>query len=316
MCVLLSTAAPPTLNSHWDSTKSSSCSILILLVFAFDQSDCQTPASQRKEVIKSNVAGSTVTATILTWQLTQCPTGITMFTLKTVNIIQHPRDFTLAPSGWHAAQFGNHDLPKPAINKYSPWALCTWFHQMLITTHESSTIIIHFYRWETDIQRLEDLPKITRQSWDSHSGPRGARAHALHLPKPITARRCGFKSRLCSSLVVWLLANFSVSLAFESTSAVCLHISGSYHSNRQSLWQGIGYTKRGSSTNSNKPSLERKGKVGAEEREGKRKDLPSADPRARLSGPWRHPGTWDQAPLACNSSQVASGICIACSWQC
>lgn len=65
------------------------------------------------------------------------------------------------------------------------------------------------------------MPKITRQSWDSHSGPRGARAHALHLPKPITAHRRGFQSRLRSSLAVWLLANFSVSLVFESTSAVC-----------------------------------------------------------------------------------------------
>lgn len=93
---------------------------------------------------------------------------------------------------------------------------------MLITTHEVSTIISPFYRcgnWYS--KRLKDLPNITRQRWDSHSGSRGARAHAHHLPKPIIAHRRGFKSRLCYSLAVWLLANSSVSLVFESTSAVC-----------------------------------------------------------------------------------------------
>lgn len=200
----------------------SSCPILILLVFAFDQSDCQTPPSQRNEVIKRNVAESTVTVIILTWQLTHCPTDVAMFSLKTLNIPQHPRDFTLAPPGASLHSLGTMTCQAPPFSKCSPGALYTWFHQMLIITHEVSTIISPFYRcgnWYS--KRLKDLPKITRQRWDSHSGSRGARAHAHHLPKPITAHRCGFKSRLCYSLAVWLLANSSVSLVFESTSAVC-----------------------------------------------------------------------------------------------
>ena len=128
------------------------------------------------------------------------------------------------------------------------------------------------------------MPKITRQSWDSHSGPRGARAHALHLPKPITAHRCGFKSRLCSSLAVWLLANFSVSLVFESTSAVCIS-QGAIIQIDSLHDRGYRIHKKGSVLTEANPPWKRKGKVGAEEREGKRKDLPSAGPGARLSGP-------------------------------